>query len=67
MLMVGGRQFYQRWIVDGWWTAIFSAMKHISHSVSMYVNKQNSRSWGSENPQVIEDSSLYPQKVTVIG
>ena len=31
-----------------------------------YVNKQNYRIWGPENPQVIEDRPLHPEKVTVL-
>ena len=30
-----------------------------------YVNTQNCRIWGSENSQVIEERSLYPEKVPV--
>ena len=30
-----------------------------------YVNKQNSCIWGSENPQVIEERRLHPEKVSV--
>ena len=30
-----------------------------------YVNKQNYLFWGSEKPQVIEERSLHPEKVTV--
>ena len=30
-----------------------------------YVNKQNCRIWGSENPKMIIDKPLYPQRVTV--
>ena len=27
-----------------------------------YVNKENCRIWGSENPQVIEERPLYPEE-----
>ena len=30
-----------------------------------YVNKQNCRIWGSENPKIIIWKPLYPQRVTV--
>ena len=30
-----------------------------------YVNIQNSRIWDSENPQLIEEKSLHPEKVIV--
>ena len=34
-------------------------------TLSGYVNKQNCRIWGPENPQVIEERLLYPEKVSV--
>ena len=30
-----------------------------------HVNKQNSQFWGSESPQIIDETSLHPQKITV--
>ena len=30
-----------------------------------YVNKQNCRIWGSENPKMMIKKLLYPQRVTV--
>ena len=30
-----------------------------------YVNKQHCHIWGSENPKMIIDKALYPQRVTV--
>ena len=33
--------------------------------LSGHVNKQNSRFWGSESPQIIYETSLHPQKITV--
>ena len=30
-----------------------------------YVNKQNCRIWGSENPHVIKERPLHPEKVTI--
>ena len=41
----------------------FSVEAHFS--LGGYVNKQNCRIWGSENPQVIEERPLHPGKVTV--
>ena len=31
-----------------------------------YVYKQNYRIWGSENPQIIQEKPLHPEKVIVI-
>ena len=33
--------------------------------LSGHVNKQNSRFWGSKSPQIIHETSLHPQKITV--
>ena len=30
-----------------------------------YINKQNWRIWGSENPKMIIEKPLYPQRVTI--
>ena len=30
-----------------------------------YVNKQNCRIWGSENPRMIAEKPFHPQRVTV--
>ena len=30
-----------------------------------YIDKQNCCIWGSEDPHIIEESSLYSEKVTV--
>ena len=42
---------------------IFSDEAHFH--IGGYVNKQNCRIWGSENPNVIIEKSMYPQRVTV--
>ena len=31
-----------------------------------YVNKQNYRIWGSENPKMFIEKPLYPQRVTAV-
>ena len=40
---------------------IFDAHFHIGG----YVNKQNCRIWGSENPNVIIEKPMHPQRGTV--
>ena len=42
---------------------IFSDEAHFE--IGGYVNKQNCRIWGEENPRVIFEKQLHPQKVTV--
>ena len=42
---------------------IMSDEAHFDFEV--YVNKQNCRIWGSENPKLIIEKPLYPQHVTV--
>ena len=36
-----------------------------SFQFRVYANKQNCRIWGSENPKMIIENPLYPQRVTV--
>lgn len=42
---------------------IFSDEAHFH--LDGYVNKQNCRIWGTENPRVIVEKQLYPRRVTV--
>lgn len=42
---------------------VFSDEAHFH--LSGYVNKQNCRIWGSENPRVTTEHQMHPQKVTV--
>lgn len=42
---------------------IFSDEAHFH--LSGYVNKQNCRIWGTENPHAVAEKPMYPQKVTV--
>ena len=44
---------------------IFSDEAHFH--LGGYVNKQNCRIWGSENPHVIVENLMHPQRVTVWG
>ena len=44
------------------WKIIMSDEAHFY--LEGYVNKQNCRSWGSENPKIIIGKPLYPQRVT---
>ena len=39
-------------------------MKHISYSAN-FLNKQNCHIWGFENPQVIKERPLHPEKISV--
>jgi len=42
---------------------IFSDEAHFH--LDGYVNKQNCRIWGSENPHVVMEKPMHPQRVTV--
>lgn len=42
---------------------IFSDEAHFH--LGGYVNKQNCRIWGTENPHVVEEKPIHPQRVTV--
>lgn len=42
---------------------IFSDEAHFD--LNGYVNKQNCRIWGEENPRIIQEQQFYPQRVTV--
>ena len=44
-------------------TIFFSDEGHFT--LGGYVNKQNSRIWRSKDPQVTQERSLHPEKVTV--
>lgn len=51
--------------VDGefWDKLIFSDEAHFQ--LNGYVNKQNCRIWGAENPRLIQEQPLHPARVTV--
>lgn len=66
----GQRRTYANWVlekqaVDADFSnkIFFSDEAHFS--LGGYVNKQNCRIWGSENPQLIVEKPLHPEKVTV--
>lgn len=40
-------------------------MYHKIHKMTGYVNKQNHRFWGRENPRIFETTSMKPQRITV--
>ena len=58
---------YQNLLQKWWWWVYgnFSnkKMKHISHSMDMLI--KNCSIWGSDNPHVIEERPLHPEKVAV--
>jgi len=64
------RRTFANWIlehqqIDGDFSKkiIFSDEAHFQ--LNGYVNKQNCRIWGTENPQVIQQLSMHPPRVTV--
>lgn len=66
----GMRRTYADWVLeqqrlddDFSHRIFFSDEAHFS--LGGYVNKQNCRIWGSENPHVTVERPLHPQKVTV--
>lgn len=48
---------------DFWTKIIMSDEAHFD--LAGFVNKQNSRYWGTENPQLIHQRPLHPRRVTV--
>lgn len=66
----GQRRTFVNWLLemqeadaDFFKKIIFSDEAHFH--LSGYVNKQNCRVWGSENPRAIVEQPHYPQRVTV--
>ena len=64
------RRRYMEWSLNNMrWTAIFrtkfSAFDEANFTLGGYINKQNCRIWGSEDPQVIDERPLHPEKITV--
>lgn len=64
------RRTYADWVLEQQATnadfsnkIFFSDEAHFQ--VGGYVNKQNCRIWGSENPQVIQERPMHPPRVTV--
>ena len=56
-------QFYFEEDADFGRKIIFSDEVHFH--LSGYVNKQNCRIWGTENPHVFVEKPMHPQRVTV--
>ena len=52
-------------LVQKWWWSVAIFRTKFSSAIGRYFKKQNCRIWGSENPHVIEDRPLHPEKVTV--
>ena len=52
------------WSVDGNFSNKIFFSDEIDFTIGGYVNKQNCRIWGSENPQVIEERPLHTEKAT---
>lgn len=48
---------------DFWTKLIFSDEAHFQ--LNGFVNKQNCRIWGAENPRVIQEKPMHPPRVTV--
>ena len=61
------RRNFASWIIEQQTTdpLLSSKIFFIHFTIDGFVNKQNCRIWGDENPRVIHDKSLHPQKVTV--
>ena len=51
--------------MDGNFSNTFFFSDEAHFTLGGFVNKQNCRIWGSENPQVVEERPLQPEKVTV--
>jgi len=66
----GTRKRYADWVLeqqavdDDFSNKIFFS-DEVHFSLGRYVNKQNCRIWGSENPQVSQERPMHPGKVIV--